>query len=154
MSVRYHLAKTVLSCGLLAGALTIDNDVLASQLCTIPKSRINSSLEQEILINRLFQCAVSGNPLAQLNLGRMLVKLQPDIDTITESSGVKWYLKAAKQGLRQAQFELALLYLEGNVVAENRSLALNWLDRAARQGHPQAQFVIDHILNDDFAVGC
>lgn len=47
---------------------------------------------------------------------------------------------AAQHGHCDAQFELALLYLEGRMVRQDRSIAASWLESAARSGHPRARY--------------
>jgi len=148
MGEKRRVLKSIMGCGLLAGALLHSSYPLASANCAKPNAHSNSNLEQEIELNRLYQCAKSGNPDSQLILGRLLVQAEAD------SAASKWYQRAAKQGLAQAQFELAILYLDGKGVQENTSLALDWLDRAAKQGHQQAKFVFDYVLNADFSIGC
>jgi tetratricopeptide (TPR) repeat protein len=51
---------------------------------------------------------------------------------------VKWYEKAAQQGMDSAQVNLALCYLEGNGVEKNDSSALYWLHQAINQGNSDA----------------
>lgn len=48
------------------------------------------------------------------------------------------WIKAAKQGLPEAQYGLGLLYETGNGVAKNESEALKWYDKAAGQGFEKA----------------
>lgn len=46
----------------------------------------------------------------------------------------------AKQGNANAQFDLALLYLNGNGIQQDSRRAFKWFHRAARQNHVEAKF--------------
>ncbi len=53
----------------------------------------------------------------------------------------KWYLKAAQQGVAEAQFQLAVRYYEhGKKAKENYVTAFQWFFKAANQGMPEAQY--------------
>jgi hypothetical protein len=52
------------------------------------------------------------------------------------------YLRAAENGLAEAQAQLAVVYLQGLGVPRNPVEALKWSTKAAEQGHPQGQFNI------------
>jgi TPR repeat protein len=52
---------------------------------------------------------------------------------------VQWYKKAAKQGQRDAQYNLALCYLNGYGIEENEEKAMSLYFKAAERGHAQAQ---------------
>jgi S1-C subfamily serine protease len=52
----------------------------------------------------------------------------------------KWYLKAANQGLAEAEFKLAVRYFEfGKRAKENYTTAFSWFYKAATQGIAEAQ---------------
>ena len=46
---------------------------------------------------------------------------------------VKWYRKAAEQGLSQAQYNLGVMYAEGRGVEQNDAEAVKWYRKAAEQ---------------------
>ncbi|MDC0588606.1 sel1 repeat family protein, partial [Porticoccaceae bacterium] len=52
---------------------------------------------------------------------------------------VKWYRKAADQGDASAQFNLGIMYANGEGVPENDSEAVKWYRKAADQGDTSAQ---------------
>jgi TPR repeat protein len=52
---------------------------------------------------------------------------------------VKWYHKAAEQGLAGAQFSLGLCFMNGDGVAKDPVEAVKWYHMAAEQGHAMAQ---------------
>ncbi|KAG0335766.1 hypothetical protein BG000_007246 [Podila horticola] len=56
-----------------------------------------------------------------------------------EDSSV-WLQKAAEGGDADAQFNLGLMYVNGEGVHQSYSEAFSWLQRAADQGNPDAQF--------------
>lgn len=48
--------------------------------------------------------------------------------------------RAADRGDARAQFDLALMYVEGNGVIKNKRMAFNLLHKAARKNHTEAKF--------------
>ena len=55
------------------------------------------------------------------------------------AEAVKWYRKAAEQGLAYAQCKLGLMYKDGIGVAEDSAEAVKWYRKAAEQGLADAQ---------------
>lgn len=53
---------------------------------------------------------------------------------------VKWYRMAADQGYAGAQYNLGVMYDNGEGVSENVAEAAKWYRRAADQGHALAQY--------------
>jgi TPR repeat protein len=51
--------------------------------------------------------------------------------TVNFAQAAAWYLKAAEQGDAFAQYQLGLLYEEGNGVPQSHANAYFWLDLAA-----------------------
>ena len=58
------------------------------------------------------------------------------------TEAVKWYRKAAEQGLADAQFSLGDCYPEGEGVTQNMTEAVKWFRKAAEQGLADAQFAL------------
>ena len=52
----------------------------------------------------------------------------------------EWYLKAADQSHALAQFNLGMMYANGQGVPRNDVTAVMWFRKAADQGDPAAQF--------------
>ncbi|WP_305801890.1 tetratricopeptide repeat protein, partial [Thiolapillus sp.] len=55
---------------------------------------------------------------------------------------VKWYQKAAEQGLPKAQVNLGLMYGEGQGVRQDFKEAVKWYRKAAEQGLTEAQIIL------------
>ena len=55
------------------------------------------------------------------------------------SEAIKWYRKAADQGYDRAQYNLGIMYYNGQGVPQDYSEAFKWLRKAAEQGHAKAQ---------------
>ena len=55
------------------------------------------------------------------------------------SSAFKWYLKAAKEGLAIAQFDVATMYEEGLGVSQDHTQAILWYTKSAEQGNSDAE---------------
>jgi len=54
-------------------------------------------------------------------------------------AATKWYLQAAQKGIPQAQYAVAIRYLEGKGISKDLGIAARWFRRAAEQGHAAAQ---------------
>ncbi|HID35785.1 MAG TPA: sel1 repeat family protein [Ghiorsea sp.] len=59
---------------------------------------------------------------------------------------LQWYTKAALQGEREAQFQLAQMYARGQGVEQNDELALNWMRKAAHNRLNKAEFAYANML--------
>ena len=59
---------------------------------------------------------------------------------IDKKEAAKWYRLAAEQGNQYAQFNLALLYKNGEGVTQDYKEAVKWYRLAAEQGNADAQF--------------
>ena len=53
--------------------------------------------------------------------------------------------KAAEQGNADAQFNLGLMYFEGEEVSQDDAEAVEWWRKAAEQGLAAAQSILDKI---------
>jgi TPR repeat protein len=53
---------------------------------------------------------------------------------------VSWFRKAADQGYADAQYNLGLMYADGQGVTQDDTAAMSWFRRAADQGNAAAQF--------------
>src|SRR5206468_6611916 len=82
--------------------------------------------------------AEAGDAEAEYALA-LMYDLGVDVPQNYAESG-KWYLKAANQGLAEAQFKLAVRYFEyGKKAKENYTTAFTWFYKAANQGIAEAQ---------------
>ncbi len=54
----------------------------------------------------------------------------------------EYLIKSAELGLKQAQYELALLYDTGDKIKEDRINALFWMEKAAEQNFAEAQHAL------------
>ncbi|HID81457.1 MAG TPA: sel1 repeat family protein [Chromatiales bacterium] len=58
------------------------------------------------------------------------------------AEAAKWYEKAAKQGDSNAQYNLGVMYGNGEGVMQNSKSAAKWFEQAAKQGHSGAQILL------------
>lgn len=65
---------------------------------------------------------------------------------------VKWYRKAAEQGLAKAQYNIGVAYKRGNGVGQDSKEALNWFRRAAEQGDVRAQNSLGFMYRNGLGV--
>jgi len=96
-------------------------------------------------VAKLRRQALAGGAWAQLNLGAAydhgLSGLRAD-----PAKAVRWYRKAAEQGLDKAQFNLAHCLATGHGTKQDYSESRTWMRRAAEQGMADAQFLLGVML--------
>ena len=80
---------------------------------------------------------IKGDAVAQSNLGFMYSNGEGVAENDAEA--VKWFRKAADQGLAEAQNNLGLMYAKGEGVPENDVQAYKWWNLAAAQGNESAK---------------
>ena len=56
------------------------------------------------------------------------------------AEAIKWFRKAAMQGYAKAQYNLGVMYANGEGVPEDDAEAANWYRKAAMQGQADAQY--------------
>lgn len=82
------------------------------------------------------EAAKHGERLAEFNFAMTLFRGEAPG---SKSSALKWLRKAAEQGLPQAQYNLGLLYENGEGLPRSQADATTWFRLAAGQGHTDAQ---------------
>jgi len=86
--------------------------------------------------------ARSGNALAQVRLG--MLHYHGHGVRESDAEAMRWYERAARQGLAEGQYLLANMYAYGlTTLAPDQDpnrLAATWYFEAARQGHREAQY--------------
>ena len=87
----------------------------------------------------LRKSADAGNPDAQLMLGFLMMKGENGAP-LDEKEGMKFFIAAAKQGIRDAQYNAGLGYVRGQGVEVDYEEALHWFTEAALQGDSGAQY--------------
>lgn len=79
-----------------------------------------------------------GNPIYQFNLGVAYIHEYYGLKKNLEKA-VYWFRRAADQGFRDAQFELAVCYREGEHVPKSLVTARKLFEQAAFRNHTRAQ---------------
>jgi len=66
----------------------------------------------------------------------------------------KYLSYAAKQGLPEAMFQCALMYLDNEYTPADDERAMKLLEQASEQGHKQAEIALNYIQYADGGIGC
>ncbi len=83
----------------------------------------------------------SKHPYAQYYLGVMFAKGQ-GVEK-DEKEAASWYLKASKQGVKEAQYRLAQMYSKGKGVPQDYEAAYAWYKVATHLGHKKSKLALD-----------
>lgn len=83
-----------------------------------------------------YACQEKSDATAQFKLGIMYHN--GDVVTQDYEEAVKWYQKAAEQGIADAQCNLGSMYRDGDGVAQDYAEAFKWFQMAAEQGDATA----------------
>ena len=112
----------IINCTLLLLSLILANDAQANE---VDKSTSDGSVVQMV---------EQGNALAQAKLGALYLLGQEGHEK-DEKKAFEWLLKAAKQGLLEAQVIVAAMYDSGLGIPMDVHKATEWYEKAAAQGH-------------------
>ena len=85
-----------------------------------------------MLLSSCFNSMHTGNAEAQYFIGRWYDV--GDGVTVNDREAVKWYRKAADQGLASAQYNLGLMYADGQGVPQDYVTAYMWFILASVEG--------------------
>ncbi len=61
------------------------------------------------------------------------------------AAAIKWYRRAAGQGLADAQYNLGVMYYKGQGVPQDYAVAARWYRKAAAQGLASALYNLGRI---------
>lgn len=89
-------------------------------------------------IDALQRRAQSGDPLAQFQLGWLILQPESGAERGAQLQAVQLLQQAAQAGQAAAMGNLALLYVEGRLLPQDYMLAYMWLVLASTQGQPEA----------------
>lgn len=87
------------------------------------------------------QLAEQGDALGQAKLASLYLLGREGVE-LDNKLAAEWMLKAAEQGLVEAQVAMAALYDRGMGVKGNKEIATQWYDKAADQGHETAMAIV------------
>jgi len=95
----------------------------------------------------------TNHPYAQYYLGVMFAKGQGVEQDDKEA--ISWYLKASKQGVKEAQYRLAQMYSKGKGVPQDYEAAYAWLKVATYLGHKKSKLALgpakEKLTDEQFA---
>lgn len=98
-----------------------------------------SAAESKLDVKNLMSQAARGDARASFLLGAAYASGRSVAKNDKEA--VYWFRNAAKKGLAEAQYNLAVIYATGTAgVKYNPATAAKWYKRAAEQGLPEAQY--------------
>jgi len=129
---------------------------LSSSPCWSPGSPLfentatNSRFSGEMLAGKLREtraAAEGGDAHAQNKLAEMYAFGRGGV-VYDNVEAVKWYRKAAEQGLAEAAYMVGVMYREGNGVGEDDAQAVLWFRKAAEQGYASAQSDLGVMYRD------
>jgi len=87
------------------------------------------------------QSAEQGDALAQAKMGARYILGRDGVEK-DDQKAAEWMLKAAKQGLIEAEVVMAALYDRGLGVPHNVDTATQWYEKAAAKGHPASLAIL------------
>jgi TPR repeat protein len=91
----------------------------------VPKDKEQWNKWQEKLLKH--------DPDTQLYMGKACIEYKE------YKEAAEWFTKAAEQGNMDAQYELGVLYLNGDGITKDSDKAIKWFNKAGDQGHVKAK---------------
>ena len=80
------------------------------------------------------EIALKGNAFAQDDISQIYLALED------YQNAYRWCSRAARQGEKEAQYNLGILYMSDKSVAPNPKESARWFEEAGKQEHAKAQF--------------
>lgn len=92
-----------------------------------------------IILGELIESSNKGNMQSQLQLAEIYNRGVGLCLPKNARESIEWYTKAAKQGSSIAQYNLGIMYKDGEGTSKNYQEAIKWFTQAANQGNLDAQ---------------
>ena len=130
---------------LLVKAVELGSNIAQNDLAWMYKKGYGCAIDND-KANELFkQSAESGYVIGLYNYGLSLLKSD-------NLEGIKYIVESAKGGYSSAEFQLGLLYLEGNYFDKNFEKAFYYMQSAAIKGNMFACNRLGHFYRDGIGV--
>ena len=97
-------------------------------------------------LEKLKYRAENGNVQDQVDLGFMYTKGRGV--ALDYQEAMRWFRKAADQGLAMAQGNMGVIYAKGQGVAQDYQEAMRWFRKAADQGLAEGQYYLGCMYSD------
>ncbi|CAO3636797.1 unnamed protein product [Cunninghamella blakesleeana] len=94
--------------------------------------------DEELGIKLISDLARKGHPYAQMNLGSIIMRQEPD----RVQQAIQLYELAGKNGIGQAYLELGRMYRLGYGVHQNHQKAIDYFQKGSQLNHPQCHFML------------
>jgi hypothetical protein len=90
--------------------------------------------------------AVAGHPQAQLRLAHIYLNGPPTTGLARDpAQAFFWTQSAAEQGITEAEYELGMIYSQGNGVERSHALAARWFRKAGEKNHAPSLYQLGLI---------
>lgn len=123
--------KIFLCAGVATGLLLVCSPSVAAQ--------VEHDGYEQASLHQVRMDAEAGNGQAQFEMGRRYYFIKTMKD---DALARQWFLKAAQQGVRGAQYELATMYILGEGGSVDAAQAMIWYRKAAALGYVAANYDI------------
>jgi len=135
---------------ILLNSFVLSNIAVAASVQQVDiQALVDMNSTKSVAVERsLIDIANTGDANAQLALAK-IYESQNNLSRETE-----WYRKSALNGNAEAQFQLGLLYIDGELIDGDQETGMFWMDQAAQQGHFQAKVVQESMESEEFSIGC
>ena len=133
-----------ISCGDAVG-MALDHSAADLSACDETDHSTPAAVE---IPGNLYLAAEGGVVNAQLKLARLWSNVAKEPGGSAEA--LRWYLKAADLGNREAQFSVGFMYLEGLGVRRDYKEAFRWFLLAAEKGESSAQANLGWLYENGF----
>jgi uncharacterized protein len=100
---------------------------------------------------RFYRLAADSNPIAQNNLGNLLLTGVANGGTAAPAEAAEMFRRAAEQGHPVAQYNLGRLYADGSGVEKDVTKAMEYLALAAAQGNSTARDSLEVLKRQEAA---
>lgn len=117
----------------------------------VSAEEICPTITSEAAYENILSCAERGDAQAQFLLAHYF---QTQAQPPQYFDAMQWYLKSARQDYLEAQFQLGIMYLDGQGITEDSVEGFEWISRAALNGHEGAIEMFDYLMENPQPLEC
>ncbi|CAO3635755.1 unnamed protein product [Cunninghamella echinulata] len=139
MILRISQVGAPLALKLYEQAMVLEDDQGAFSYANMIYRGYRGTIKNEGLgIKLMSELARKGHPYAQMNLGSIIMRQEPD----RVQQAIQLYELAGKNGIGQAYLELGRMYRLGYGVHQDHQMAISYFQKGSQLNHPQCHFML------------